>query len=159
MAPKFSDAVFGHLTDMVTGDHLITWMRVQVQISISQPRSSSAARHSHLPMADDIDGRMRTLSAHTGSEFEADRLGRHKRQVPNGTDVHTQVNAQGDQVETVHDQNQVGTRANLSHLPSLAHPLISLPKPHRGRPAEAELAACAVFLRTHRPACGCCISR
>ena len=35
-------------------------------------------------MADDLDARMRTLSRHTGGEFEAGQLGHRNGQAPNG---------------------------------------------------------------------------
>lgn len=58
------------------------------------------------PMGDDLDAGMRTLSRHTGAEFEAGRLGHRNEQAPNGADVPI-VNAQDDRVEPGRNQDQV----------------------------------------------------
>ena len=61
-------------------------------------------------MGDELDARMRTLSSHTGGQFEAGELGHRNGQAPNGVEVPV-VNARDDrdvaapiQVETTAPQ-------------------------------------------------------
>lgn len=47
-------------------------------------------------MADEVEARMRTLSSHTGSEFQAGQTGHRNGQAPNGAEMPV-VNARDDQ--------------------------------------------------------------
>ena len=101
-------------------------------------------------MADDLDARMRTLSSHTGGEFQAGQLGHRNGQAPNRAEMPV-VNARDDRDITA--PIQVGTTA-----PQRAHHtadrkvryrprLLSLLKPPHQRRGEGAPAACATSLQ------------